>query len=92
MTREEVEDYFEQITGHSIYGGDGDEGRLMYLSPNEVHDFASVITSAERESCAKLCDETRWSGYVPPEDGAAATYYDDAATNCAEAIRARGKA
>lgn len=47
--------------------------------------------AAERESCAKMCDETRWSGYVPPEDGAAATYYDDAATNCAAAIRARGQ-
>jgi hypothetical protein len=59
---------------------------------SSVAHFVALVTAAEREACAQLCDEVRWSGYVPPEDGAAATYYDEAATECAEAIRARGKA
>lgn len=44
---------------------------------------------AEREACARVCDGIRYKGYVPPEDGAAADYYDDASTECAAAIRAR---
>jgi hypothetical protein len=49
------------------------------------------IREQEREACAKVCDDIRYGGYVPPEDGAAATYYNDAANECAEAIRARGE-
>ena len=48
------------------------------------------IREREREACAKVCDGIRYNGYVPPEDGAAADYYDDAAIDCATAIRARG--
>jgi hypothetical protein len=44
----------------------------------------------EREACAKLCDGIKYEGCVAPEDGAAADYYDDAARECADAIRARG--
>ena len=51
---------------------------------------AGVI--AEREACAKICDETRYTGYVPAEDGGARQYYDAAAEECAERIRARGEA
>jgi hypothetical protein len=80
----------------SHYGGE----QRIWIEGMDWHDEVEQFfkaayeagAAAERESCARLCDQTRWSGYVPPEDGAAATYYDDAATNCAEAIRARGKA
>jgi ferric-dicitrate binding protein FerR (iron transport regulator) len=48
-----------------------------------------AATLAEREACAKLCVVERYTGYVPPEDGAAREYYEDAAQNCANAIRAR---
>jgi hypothetical protein len=46
--------------------------------------------AAEREACAKVCDGIRYSGYCPPEDGGAPRYYNDAAEECADAIRARG--
>jgi hypothetical protein len=52
--------------------------------------FAALVAAAEREACAKVCDGIRYSGYVPPEDGAAASYYDGAASDCADTIRARG--
>jgi hypothetical protein len=43
MTDDEIEDEWESITGHSIFGGDKAEGRTMYLSPNEVLEFARAI-------------------------------------------------
>jgi hypothetical protein len=57
----------------------------------QLERFAALVAAAEREACAKVCDDIRYGGYVPPEDGAAATYYNDAANECAEAIRARGE-
>jgi len=53
--------------------------------------FAALVASAEREACAQVCDGIRYSGYCPPEDGGAPRYYDEAAEECAAAIRARGQ-
>lgn len=57
----------------------------------ELTRFAALVAAAEREACAKICDETRYTGYVPAEDGEARAYYDAAAESCAEEIRARGE-
>ena len=46
--------------------------------------------AAEREACAQVCEANVYEGYVPPEDGAAASYWDNSAIECAAAIRARG--
>ena len=43
--------------------------------------FAALVAAAEREACAKLCDELR------DEDG-----FEPYGTECAAAIRARGDA
>jgi hypothetical protein len=56
----------------------------------QLERFAALVAEKEREACAKVCDSIRWSGYTPPEDGAAAEYYDSAASECAEQIMARG--
>ena len=53
--------------------------------------FAALVAAAEREACAETCDETRFTGYCPPEYGIARDYYDAAAEHCAAAIRARGE-
>jgi hypothetical protein len=45
---------------------------------NNIMRFAALVASAEREACAKVCDDL-W------ED-------DGTAYECAEAIRARGQA
>jgi hypothetical protein len=42
--------------------------------------FAALVAAAEREACAKLCDELR------DEDG-----FEPYGTECAAAIRARGE-
>ena len=49
LTDEEVEDDWERITGHSIFGGDKAEGRTMYLSPDEVREFARYIEAKLKE-------------------------------------------
>ena len=49
LTDEQVEDEWERITGHSIFGGDRAEGRAMYISPNEVAEFARAIEAKLKE-------------------------------------------
>jgi len=39
------------------------------------------------EQCVKICGNVRYTGYCPPEDGAAPQYYNDAAENCADDIK-----
>jgi len=60
---------------------------------NRLTEFArktaALAIMQERERCAKLCELERYTGYVPPEDGDAASYYDMAGVNCADAIRAQ---
>jgi hypothetical protein len=46
---EQVEDEWERITGHSIFGGDRSEGRAMFISPDEVIEFSRAIESKLKE-------------------------------------------
>ncbi len=62
----------------------------MECDEQSLERFAALVAAAEREACAKVCDGIRYSGYCPPEDGGAPRYYNDAAEECAAAIRARG--
>lgn len=48
----------------------------------QLEAFAALVASAEREACAKVCDE------IATEDGWEGGY----AYRCVEAIRARGQA
>jgi hypothetical protein len=56
------------------YVVEGDLGSLM--------QFADLVANAEREACAKICDE------IATEDGFEGGY----AYRCVKAIRARGQA
>ena len=49
LTDEQVEDEWELITGHSIFGGDRSEGRAMYISPDEVIEFSRAIEAKLKE-------------------------------------------
>ena len=53
LTDDQVEDEWERITGHSIFGGDRSEGRAMYISPDEVIEFSRAIE-------AKLKEKNKW--------------------------------
>ena len=61
------------------YVVEGDLGSLM--------QFADLVASAEREACAKVCDELKITGLQLD-----AYSCNDAKYKCAEAIRARGQA
>ncbi len=58
------------------------EGDRVWIESADWHDelerFAALVAAAEREACAKLCDELR------DEDG-----FEPYGTECAAAIRAR---
>ena len=60
-----------------------------YYSEEQLRAYAIQAALEERERCAKLCEAERYTGYVPPEDGDARSYYDIAGENCADAIRAQ---
>jgi hypothetical protein len=50
LTEEEIADEWERVTGHNISHGDRQEGRAMYISPDEVTEFArAVIAKATGE-------------------------------------------
>jgi hypothetical protein len=49
LTDEQVEDEWERITGHSIFGGARSEGRAMYISPDVVIEFSRAIESKLKE-------------------------------------------
>ena len=49
LTNEEIEDEWEKVTGHSIFGGDRKDGRTMYISPDEVVEFAKTIETKLKE-------------------------------------------
>lgn len=50
-------------------------------------ECALFIWNAALEQAAKVCEANKYSGYVPPEDGDARFYYNEAGIDCATAIR-----
>ena len=46
LSKEEIEDEWEHITGHSIVGGNPSDGRQMYVSHDEICEFAYAIERA----------------------------------------------
>ena len=54
---------------------DEDEGQVWYITTETLERFAALVAAAEREACAKVCEEDRWiTGF-----------------GAADAIRARGE-
>ena len=49
LTDEQVEDEWERIAQHSIFGGDRSEGRAMFISPDEVIEFFRSIEAKLKE-------------------------------------------
>ena len=52
----------------------------------KLAEFAALVAAAEREACAKVCDDLPMYG---PDDETA-NWYGLAQVDCAAAIRARG--
>jgi len=66
------------------------EGFVFYQSGETgLKRFAALVAAAEREECAKVCDD-RATEYEPGRWGAYQGEYMEAC-ECADAIRARGE-
>ena len=57
-------------------------GFKMYANPERLKRFAALVAAAEREACAKVCDEYAKNSSSPM----------NFAENCAATIRNRGTA
>lgn len=64
-----------------------DEAYISCTYLQDLEKFAALVASAEREACAKLCDDIN-AKYKWPQDTAERV----ASQWCADAIRARGQA
>jgi hypothetical protein len=62
--------------GQTVWGGDA-----------ELERFAVLVAAAEREACAKACEDVHAGKYDAPE-----FWREGVAYTCAAAIRARSKA
>ena len=80
MAREAGFKVGDNLSGITLVGAPNQIG-LSHLTVDELAIFAALVAAAEREACAKLCDELR------DEDG-----FEPYGTECAAAIRARGEA
>lgn len=93
MTRDEV-----TRMAHEAAGFDGttslERPVILYaaMSRDFLDKFASLVAAAEREECAKLCEEDLRDAYIrqgkPARDEA---MLFAAIADCANAIRARGE-
>ena len=63
------------------------EGMAEFVFHPVIERFASLVASAEREACAKVCDDI-YAKYKWPDDVAERV----ASQWCADSIRARGQA
>jgi hypothetical protein len=84
MTKEDII-RMARDSGMELYGLAKDREKFVHY----LQEFAALVAAAERESCAKVCDD------LPPPDGYNMTeisFWDVTSLECAAAIRARGQA
>jgi len=74
MTRDDIIRMAREAGGYRAAPTDK---ALLLLSESHLERFANLVAAAEREECAKVCEE--WGAF------------NKIAAECAEAIRARSK-
>lgn len=79
MDIEKTLELFAAITGREIAYGDG----------MSLFRFAKAVAAAEREACAKVCNDLCDCG---PDNGCCPTYWNEALERAEEAIKARSNA
>lgn len=69
------------MTSDEVYKLIEDNGLTLH---GDLERFAALVASAEREACAKVCEETTasWTQHL----------YNEGCIDCAKAIRSRGQA
>jgi hypothetical protein len=79
MTQEEIDTMWQKAMQESIKNNE------MYTR----YHFAKLVAEAEREACAKVCDELPAPDEYNDTDK---SMWDVTCMDCADAIRARGQA
>ncbi len=82
MTREEIIRMAREVGAgepNDLYG----RSDYVVMTRYELERFAALVAAAEREECAKVCEETTaaWTQYL----------YNEGCIDCAKAIRARSE-
>ena len=80
MTPADIERMAREAGGSMLHGGD-----FALWGMEDIARFAALVQAAERERCAKVCDETGEVAAGLSGDGDAAWYA--AAQACAKLIR-----
>jgi len=83
MNRDDVIGMVREIADKTAVDPVHGDPPLIVVSPDEMIRFAKLAQAAEREACAKLCEEMPDSWRQDFDDGCKA---------CAKEIRARGQA
>jgi len=84
MTRDEI---LAMAREADPYGELGKLYEMAELTPSTLERFAALVAAAEREECAKVCDQRK---IITPE-WQLDQHYNQGASHCAAAIRARGE-
>ena len=82
MTRDEI---IKLAREADPYGELGKLYEMAELTPSTLERFAALVAAAEREACAKVCEQRK---IITPE-WQADQHYNQGASHCAAAIRAR---
>ena len=80
MTRDDI---IRMAREAGAYPAANTDGALLFWSESQVERFAALVAAAEREACAKVCDEQAESPALAPLEKYRADFI-------ADAIRARG--
>ena len=84
MTKDEIIKIAQKVTGVSFPLGI--EGMSIGMNEKHLQDFANAIMEAEREACAKVCEDAS-----KPHDGEMHSDSQWAGLVLATTIRARGQ-
>ena len=81
MTRDDIIEMACQANGKIYLGG-------PHFSWDQAERFAALVAAAEREACAKVCEQLEPRHRM---DGEWLAGWSDGTEDCAAAIRARGQ-
>jgi hypothetical protein len=65
MTRDKILELARTAGGYDGFTSapsDWDSGDFV-ISPEEIERFAALVAAAEREACAKVCDDNHWEDH-----------------------------
>ena len=84
MTREEIIRMAREAGCKPFRSPEHWDDVQVFATPNVLERFAALVAAAEREACAKVCDNR-----ITNEAGMQREDYEN--QQCAKAIRARGE-